>query len=118
MVDLIKYLRPYYFRIILALVLVIGSTIIAIIGPKILGQATTLLFEGIVSKYQGGSGIDFNAILNILLTMLCLYVTSLLLGYVANWVVAGVSNRISYSLRRDISQKIGRLPLKFFDQVL
>ena len=116
MVDLIKYLRPYYFRIILALVLVIGSTIIAIIGPKILGQATTLLFEGIVSKYQGGSGIDFSAILKILLTMLCLYVTSLLLGYVANWVVAGVSNRISYSLRRDISQKIDRLPLKFFDK--
>ena len=116
MVDLIKYLRPYYFRIILALVVVIGATLIGIIAPKILGQATTLLFEGIVSKYQGGSGIDFNAILNILLTMLCLYVTSLLLGYVANWVVAGVSNRISYSLRRDISQKIDRLPLKFFDK--
>ena len=114
--DLLRYLRPFYAKIILALMMVIGSTVIAIIGPKILGQATTLLFEGIVSKYQGGAGIDFAAIFRILLTMVALYITSMILSYIANWVIAGVSNKISFGLRRDISQKIDRLPLKYFDK--
>lgn len=114
--DLLTYLRPYYFKIIFVLCITIIGTVLTIVGPKISGQATTKLFEGVVSKAQGGAGIDFDGIFKILIALLCIYVAGLLITYVSNWILSGVSTSISYNLRKDISEKINRLPLKYFDK--
>lgn len=114
--DLLHYTRPYYFKIIFVLIITVIGTVLTIVGPKISGQATTLLYEGIVSKTKGGLGIDFEAIFKILAFLLFIYALSSLITYISNWILSGVSTSISYSLRRDISQKIDRLPLKYFDR--
>lgn len=114
--NLANYLRPYYFKIIFVLVITVIGTVLTIIGPKVSGQATTLLFDGIVSKSQGGSGIDFAGIFNILATLLVIYLVSALISYFSNWVLSGISTDISYNLRREIAEKINRLPLKYFDR--
>lgn len=116
MLNLFNYLRPYYFKITFVLVITIIGTLLTIVGPKISGQATTLLFEGIVSKAQGGSGIDFDGILNILIFLLIIYVASALISYFSNWILSGISTTISYRLRKEIAEKINRLPLKYFDK--
>jgi ATP-binding cassette subfamily B protein len=92
------------------------STVFTIFGPKILGNATTKLFEGVIEQISGsGPGIDFNAIGQILLTALGLYVLAAILSYVQGWIMAGVSVDITYNLRRNIATKINRMPLKYFD---
>ncbi len=115
-VKLIAYMKPYYFQIFFIILFAAASTIFSIIGPKILGTATTKLAEGIMSKYQGGTGIDFTAIGNILLTLLVIYIASAIFVYLQGWIMAGVTQKITYHLRQEISEKINRLPLKFFDQ--
>lgn len=115
---LIKYLGAYKFPILVCFVFSAASAVFSIVGPKILGQATTKLFEGAMGKIAGsGVGIDFSAIARILLTLALLYVLSALAGYVQSWIMAGVSVKISYRFRKDISEKINRLPLKYFDGV-
>ena len=115
---LVKYLGAYKFPILVCFVFSAASAVFSIVGPKILGQATTKLFEGAMGKIAGsGVGIDFSAIARILLTLALLYVLSALAGYIQSWIMAGVSVKISYRFRKDISEKINRLPLKYFDGV-
>lgn len=114
--KLFKYLRPYYFRIGFVLIISIIGTILNVIGPKVSGQATTLLFAGITSKYQGGAGIDFTAIGKILVFMMVIYTVSALIRYLTNWLISEVSITISYNLRKEIAEKVNHLPLKYFDK--
>ena len=114
--NLISYMRPYYLRIFFVLCLTIGATIISIVGPKILGNATTLLFDGIVAKIGGTGSIDFAGIFRILSTLAFLYLLSFLLNYLANFTTSFISTSVSYDLRKKISEKIDRLPLKYFDK--
>ncbi len=114
--KLIEYLGPHKTATVIVIILAMASTVFSIFGPKILGQATTKLFEGVIEQISGsGPGIDFTAIGNILLIALGLYVLSALLSYVQGWIMAGVSVDITYNLRKNIAAKINRMPLKYFD---
>lgn len=115
MKKLLNYLSVYKTSIITVILFAIASTIFLIVGPKILGRVTTKLFEGIVSKIAGTGSIDFIYIRNTLLILLGLYVISSLFRYVQNYVMSGVSMKVSYKLRKDISEKINLMPLKYFD---
>lgn len=115
--KLLSYLKKFLPSIILVLVCAVASTVFSIFGPKVLGQATTKLFEGLIAMLTGNGGIDFHAIAQILIFLLCLYLFSALLTYVQGWVMAGVATKLSYSMRKDISQKIDRMPLAYFDRV-
>lgn len=116
MSKLIDYIGAYKLSIVIVLIFAIASTIFTIVGPKILGQATTKLFEGAIGQIAGtGTGIDFVYIGNIVLLLLGLYLLSALFGYIQGWIMAGVSMKVTYRLREDISNKINRLPLKYFD---
>ena len=92
-----------------------GGTVFNIVGPKILGKATTELFNGLVSKINGGSGINFDKIVQILLGCLCLYLVSALLSFIQGFIMTGISNDVTYNLRKDISEKINRIPMKYFE---
>ncbi len=117
MVKLIDYLGAYRTLILITLIVAAASTIFSIVSPKILGQATTRLFEGVMAQLSGSSeGIDFAYIGNILLITLGLYVLSSLLAYVQGWIMADVAMKITYRFRRDIAAKINRMPLKYFDK--
>lgn len=115
--KLFGYLKRFLPGIILVLLCAAASTVFAIFGPKILGQATTRLFEGLVAMLTGSGGIDFGAIGQILIFLVGLYLLSALLSYVQGWVMSGVATNLSYSLRKDISEKIDRMPLSYFDRV-
>jgi ATP-binding cassette subfamily B protein len=116
MLKLIKYLSSYKALIIVVLVFAVASTVASIVGPKILGRATTRLFEGVLENIAGtGTGIDFGYIENIIILTLLLYVASTLFGYVQGWIMSGVSMDITYRFRKDIAAKINRMPLKYFD---
>lgn len=115
MSTFIKYLKPFYLPIIAVLVFAIGSTVFSILGPKILGNATTKLATGLMSKYTGGAGIDFTGIGQILLFLLAIYVLSALLSYAQHWIMSGVTQKVAFNLRKELSTKINRMPLKYFD---
>ena len=116
MIKLLHYLAPYRASIILVLAFAVASTIFSIVGPKILGRATTKLFEGVMAQITGsGEGIDFAYIGNILLITLGLYLTSALCSYIQGWIMAKVSMDVTYSFRRNIAAKINRMPLRAFD---
>lgn len=115
--KLIKnYLAEYKWKIIIVLLFAAGSTIFTIVGPKILGDATTEIFNGIISKISGGSGINFEKIAQILLTILGLYGISTILSYMQGFMMTNVAQKITYKLRNDIVQKIGKLPMNYFDK--
>ena len=116
MLHLLDYIKEYHLRICFVLILVVCSTIISVVGPKIAGGITTKIYEGIVGKVTGGSGIDFDAIFKIVTTMAILYVCSALINYVSNLIMVKTSVDLTYRLRDDVSKKINRLPLKFFDK--
>ncbi|MEG2550325.1 MAG: ABC transporter ATP-binding protein, partial [Erysipelotrichaceae bacterium] len=116
MLQLIKYLKPFYLAIIVSFIFAIGSTVFMIVGPKILGKATTTLAEGFMLKVSGQGGIDFNKIAGILIFLIILYVISSLFSYVQNFLMSGVAQKVSYNLRKALAEKINRLPFKFFDQ--
>lgn len=113
---LFRYLKPYYWSLLVVVIFAIVSTIFAIIGPKILSKATDKLIAGISAKIQNTGGIDFTYINKILLLLLGLYLLSMLFNYVQSWITSGISQKVAYSLRKDISEKIDRLPLSFFDK--
>lgn len=116
MKKLIGYLSHFKTPIIIVMVFAVGSTIFSILGPKILGSATTKLFEGVMAQIAGKSGgIDFGAIGAILLSTLGLYLMSALFSYIQGWIMSGVSIKITYQFRKDILAKINRMPLKYFD---
>lgn len=115
MKRLVKYMERYKFRLMLMILFAVGGTVFNIVGPKILGKATTELFNGLVSKINGGSGINFDKIVQILLGCLCLYLVSALLSFIQGFIMTGISNDVTYNLRKDISQKINRIPMKYFE---
>ena len=117
MLKLIQYLKAYQISILVVMIFAIASTVFSILGPKILGKATTKLFEGVLAQIAGtGTGIDFVYIGNILLLMTGLYLASALFSYIQGWIMAGVSAKIAYRFRQDIADKINRMPLKYFDR--
>ena len=116
MKKLAKTLSVYKFLIVLVVVFAIGSTIFSIVGPKILGNATTEIFNGLVSKVNGTGGINFTKILQILLIVVGLYIMSAIFNYIQGYVMAGVSQKVTYKLRNDLAEKISRLPMKYFDK--
>ena len=111
-----EYLSKYKIALIIVFIFAIGSTIFTIVGPKILGNATTEIFNGIVNKISGGSGIDFDKIGKILLTLIGLYVISALFSFIQGFTMTGIAQKITYKLRTDISEKINKLPMKYFDK--
>ena len=113
---LLHYLRPYWIPMIICLVFAAVSTCFTIIGPKILGNATTTLAQGIVAKYTNTGGIDFDKIFNILLSLTLIYLASTLFSYVQGWIMSTITQKITYNLRKEIEEKINRLPLKYFDK--
>ncbi|MEG2018814.1 MAG: ABC transporter ATP-binding protein, partial [Clostridium sp.] len=116
MKKLIDYLKPYTVSIIVVFIFAIGSAVFSIAGPKILGNVTTEIFKGLKSKITGtGAGIDFTSIGRTILLLLGLYLISALFAFIQSFVMTGVSQKVSYKMRKDISEKINRMPLKYFD---
>ncbi len=116
MKNLIGYLKPFTASIIVVIIFAVGSAAFSIIGPKVLGKVTTNIFEGLVGKLTGsGVGIDFEYIGRILIILLALYVVSTLFSFVQGFIMSGVTQKVSYNLRKEISEKINRMPLKYFD---
>ena len=114
--QLLDYLGAYKVGILIVIVFAVASTIFSIAGPKILGGATTILFEGVMGLIAGtGEGIDFPAIRQILLITLALYLSSSIFNYIQGWIMSGISMDITYRFRKDISEKINRMPFKYFD---
>jgi ATP-binding cassette, subfamily B, multidrug efflux pump len=115
--TLLKYLKPYRFQIILVFIFSIASTVFIIIGPKLLGNATTRLFEGAVAKamHVPGAAIDFGYIGEIVILLVGLYLLSAIFSYIQGYIMAGIANTITYVFRKRISEKINRMPLKYFD---
>ncbi len=114
---LLGYFLPQKYRLTVVLVAAILGTIFNIVGPKILGLATTKLFQGLIAKYHNpaGPGIDFTYIANVLLILLGLYIISSIFMYIQQYVMAGVAQRMVYQMRREVDEKLSRLPLKFYD---
>ena len=117
MKNLMKYLSPFKWAMLLVVVFAIGSAAFSIIGPKILGKATNKIFDGLMAKLTGvsGAGIDFTYIGKVLLFLLVLYLISALFAFIQGFVMSGISQKVSYNLRKEISEKINRMPLKYFD---
>lgn len=114
--KLLDYMKEYRVALVVVMIFAIGSTIFSIVGPKILGRATTRLFEGVMEQIAGtGSGIDFDYIGMILLQMALLYLASTAFSYIQGWIMADVSAKITYRFRKDIAAKINRMPLRYFD---
>lgn len=116
MKKLVNYLLRYKFSVILVILFAIGSTAFSIIGPKILGNATTEIFNGIMSKLSGGSGIDFNKIGRILITLLGIYLISAVFSFIQGFIMTGVSQKLTYRLRKEMIEKIDRMPMNYFDR--
>jgi len=116
--KLLKYLKPYNLALLIVMIFAAGSAAFSIAGPKIMGNATTKIFEGLVAKVSGveGATIDFEYIGRIILILIGLYVTSAAFSYIQGFIVAGVAQKVSYNLRKQISIKINKLPLKYFDK--
>ncbi|PFM62062.1 multidrug ABC transporter ATP-binding protein [Bacillus cereus] len=116
--KLLQYLKPYKLSILVVILFAIGSAAFTIVGPKILGNATTKLFEGLVSKVSGapGAAIDFTYIGNIVILLLGLYLLSTAFGIIQGYIISGVAQKVSYNFRKEIDEKINRMPLKYFDK--
>ena len=108
-------MSKYKIRLIGMMIFAIVGTVFNIVGPKILGKATTELFNGLVAKVNGTGGIDFDKIGKILLWTLGLYLCSAAFSFVQGFIMTGISNDVSYSLRKDISGKMNRLPMKYYE---
>jgi len=114
--QLVQYLGAYKFTIVIVILLAIASTTFTILGPKILGNATTTLFEGVMGQIGGtGSGIDFESIGRTLLITLALYLSSALFAFIQGWIMSKIAMDITYRFRKDIAEKINRMPFKYFD---
>ena len=116
--KLLDYLKPFRLSIIIVLIFAVGSAAFSIIGPKVLGHVTTSIFEGLVSKISGsGAGIDFSYIGKLIVILIVLYVISAAFSFIQNFVMSGVAQKVSYNLRKEISLKINKMPLKYFDKM-
>lgn len=117
MKKLMVYLGNYKIAIAFVIIFAIGSTIFNIVGPKILGKATTEIFNGLVGKISGGAGIDFTAIGKILSLLLGLYLLSAAFSFIQGYIMTGVSQKLTYRMRKEISEKINRMPMNYFDKM-
>ena len=115
MKKLFKYMEHYKFRFAMMFVFAVAGTVFSIVGPKILGKATTELFNGLVAKVNGTGGINFEKIGMILLWTLGLYLVSSMFALIQGFVMTGISNDVTYSLRKDISKKMNRLPMNYYE---
>ena len=109
------YLAKYKIALMIVVIFAIGSTIFTIVGPKILGNATTEIYTGLVNKLSGGNGIDFGKIGQIAITLLILYMVSAFFSFVQGFTMTNIAQKLTYQLRNDLTQKINRLPMKYFD---
>ena len=117
MKKLMAYLGNYKIAIAFVMIFAIGSTIFNIVGPKILGKATTEIFNGLVVKISGGAGIDFTAIGKILTMLLGLYLLSAAFSFIQGYIMTGISQKLTYRMRKEISEKINRMPMNYFDKM-
>lgn len=115
MKKLIKYMRRYYTAVLFVILFAIVSTIFNIVGPTILGDATTEIFNGLMRKIGGNGGIDFEKVSHILFMLLSLYVVSAVFSFLQGLIMTHVSNNVTYQMRNDISEKIHRMPMKYFE---
>lgn len=113
--KLISYLGAYKIPVFFVMIFAIASTVFNIWGPKILSTAITELFNGLIKKYQGTGGIDFEKIGGILLFMLGLYLVATLFGIMQGWIMSTISQKITYRMRKEISEKINRMPMNYFE---
>ncbi len=113
--KMLKVVKTYRIGLIFVIVFAVGSTIFDILGPKILSRATDELFAGLTKKVQGLGGIDFAKVGQILLLLLGMYVLSSIFAFVQGWIMSGVSQKVSYQFRRQISEKISRMPMNYFE---
>lgn len=113
--QLIQYMGNYKLGVLVVFIFAIASTVFSIIGPKILGKATTELFNGLVAKVSGTGSIDFDKIGKILLFLLGVYLISALCSFVQGWIMSGITQKICFKFREDISKKINRMPMKYFE---
>ncbi|MCI8272980.1 MAG: ABC transporter ATP-binding protein [Clostridia bacterium] len=111
-----NYLSKYKIALVIVLIFAIGSTIFAIVGPKILGNATTEIFNGLVNKISGTGGIDFGKVGTILITLLGLYIISALFSFIQNFTMTHIAQNLTYKMRKDLVAKINKLPMNYFDK--
>lgn len=116
MKKLMAYLGKYTYAIIAVFIFAVGSVAFSVIGPKVLGKATTEIFNGLIGKISGGDGINFDRIKIILLTLVGLYVVSAILSFIQGFIMSGISQKLAYNLRDELSKKINRLPMSYFDK--
>lgn len=114
--KLFKSMAKYKIQLIVIVIFAVASTVFSIIGPKILGNATTELFNGLISKLSGGAGINFGKIASILTFLLGLYIISALFSYIQGFIMTGISQKYTYELRKKVSVKINKLPMNYFDK--
>ncbi|HEY4538051.1 MAG TPA: ABC transporter ATP-binding protein [Erysipelothrix sp.] len=112
---LAQLIKPYRVRFSLVIIFALTSTIFSIIGPKVMGEATNVLFDGLIARIQGVGGVDFAKIQSILLWLLSIYVISSTFTYLQGFLMAKISRNMTYELRKDLHEKVSRLPLKYFD---
>lgn len=117
MKKLIGYMSVYKIQMLFVLIFAVGGTIFNIVGPKILGKATTEIFNGLVNKVSGTGGMDFKRIGQILLWTLSLYVVSAVFSFIQGYIMTGISQKTTYRFRREISEKINRMPMSYFDKM-
>lgn len=110
-----RYLSKYKIALIIVILFTIASTVFSVVGPKTLGNATTELFNGVISKYTGGAGVNFTKIGKILLFLLALYICSAIFSYIQGIIMTNISQKLAYRLRKEVSKKINKLPMKFYD---
>ncbi|MGI5977656.1 MAG: ABC transporter ATP-binding protein [Candidatus Limivicinus sp.] len=115
--KLLRYMRAYLPGIIAALLCSVLGVVLSLFGPKVLGMAITKLFDGVLALLTGSGGIDFTAISRVLLFLAAIYAVSSLLAYIQGWIMSGIAVKLSCRMRADISRKIDRLPMKYFDRV-
>ncbi len=113
--KLMQYIGRYKIAILAVMIMAAASTVFTVIGPKVLGKATTGLSEGLMKKITGTGGIDFSYIGRILIIVLCLYACSAIFSFIQSWIMTGVSQKVCYRLRKEISEKINRMPMKYFE---
>ena len=116
-VKVVRYIAHDKLALFVAIACAVGSVAFNVMGPRVLGEATTELFRGIAAKVGGTGGVDFTLIGRILATVLCIYITSSALSLVQGWLMTGVTQRVCYRLRRQIIEKIDRMPLAYFERV-
>lgn len=114
--KLVKLLSKYKISLIIVFIFAVGSTIFSIVGPKILGNATTEIYNGLINKIKGTGGLDFDKIGKIILWVLGLYICSSLFNIIQGYIMAGITQKIVYKLRNDLTHKINTLPMKYFDK--